>query len=359
VKYSIAANYPTQSRPLINRKVFDSHLLSRSGALERKARLLSAACYFGLAPLLWYSGVLRQQNRLLKHHLLYSLAFAFTTLCVLVVDLFSDVIQYWVTVYAWNPTMDEFRASPILIWILCDLMAFIFGLITLLWGSTWLAGVICAWRGRTTRIPILAWAASNSIALHLGVYWSLLVEISLALAIGVGVHSMHLAHSLADKGDVYILYTQGGYIPIDGLYQTYTPPRWAVTMAFYPLVRAGMEKYGAQGVAVLPLSEASFNEAIHNGRFIFVASHGGDSSGSFTISYQPYRAYLPADVVQSQAGEQLQYVYFAGCWTGDRAAEWRQVLGLEDGKMFNRLSFVNEHMMWAWLKSPAVIAALE
>jgi hypothetical protein len=177
--------------------------------------------------------------------------------------------------------------------------------------------------------------------------------------VGLGVRSVQIANSLPEKGDVYILYTQGGYIPINGLYETYTPPRWAVTMAFYPLVQAGMKEYGDQGVSVLPLSEDSFNKAIQNGRFIFVASHGGVSSGAFTISALPYKEYKPSDVAQNLVGEQLQYVYFAGCWTGNLESEWRRVLGLDDATMFNRLSFVDEHMLWVWFKSPGVIRGLD
>src|SRR6185295_794600 len=145
-----------------------------------------------------------------------------------------------------------------------------------------------------------------------------------------------IANATAETADVYVLYTVGGYIPVQGFLETFTPPRWAVTAAFYPLVQAGMKKYGDDSVRILPLSEESFNEAIHNGRFIFVASHGGISPGGFTISNQPYKQYMPADIQPGQAGEQLQYAYFAGCWTGDLETEWRQVLGLEDAKLFHR-----------------------
>jgi hypothetical protein len=32
---------------------------------------------------------------------------------------------------------------------------------------------------------------------------------------------------------------------------------------------------------------------------------------------------------------------------------------LDDAKMFARLSYVNEHLLWVWLQSPAAIAALD
>jgi len=358
MKYSTTAKVSAQMTSALRGRVYVANPLSRIGVLERKNRMLSVACYFGLTPFLWFSGVIRQQNRLLNHHLLYSLAFSFTTLCFLVFDLATDWIQYWVTITLWNPTLAEYRASVIPMGIICELMTFGLVLIISIWGFAWLVGVIGAWRGRTPHIPIISSVASSYQAVRLGMYWSLFVEFVLVLLIGLGVRSVQVANSLPEKGDVYILYTQGGYIPIGGLYKTYTPPRWAVTMAFHPLIQAGLEKYGSQGVTILPLSEVTFNEAIQNGRFIFVASHGGYSSGAFTISNQPYKEYLPTDVVSGQVGQQLQYVYFAGCWTGDLESEWRQVLDLDDGEMFNRLSFVDEHMLWVWFESPGVIAGL-
>ena len=359
MKYSTVVNSSPQASSIANGVNFATHPLSRLKGLERKNRILSVACYFGLAPFLWFSGVIRQQNRLLNHHLLSSLAFSFTILFALAFDVVTGLIQYWATLALWHPTLAEYRASVIPMWIICDLMNFGLVLIVSIFGFAWLAAIVGAWHGRTPHIPIISSVASNYQAVKLGMYWSLCIEFVLVLLIGIGVRSMQIAKSLPEKGDVYILYTQGGYIPINGLFETYTPPRWAVTMAFYPLVQAGMEKFGDQAVAVLPLSEDSFNQAIHNGRFIFVASHGGISSGAFTISDVPYKEYKPSDVAQSLVGQQLQYVYFAGCWTGDLESEWRQVLGLDDAMMFNRLSYVDEHMLWVWFKSPEVIGGLK
>jgi hypothetical protein len=58
-------------------------------------------------------------------------------------------------------------------------------------------------------------------------------------------------------------------------------------------------------------------------------------------------------------GEQLEFAYFAGCWTGTLESDWRQVLGLDDAIMFDRLSYVDEHMLWVWFKSPSVIRSLD
>jgi hypothetical protein len=327
--------------------------------LERKSRILSVACYFGLAPFLWFSGVTRQQNRLLNHHLLYSLVFSFTVFCSLVFYCVATGIQYWIIVHLWNPTMAEYESQTLLSEAFNLVCVFASLLIVFLWGFAWVRSVQGAWRGQTPHISIIAWVASKIQAVRFAVYWSLLIESAFLFLISIGINSVRITQAMPEKADVYILYTVGGYIPAPGLYETFTPPRWSVTMAFYPLIQAGIEKFGDQGVSVLPLSEDSFNEAIHNGRFIFVASHGGISSGAFTISSLPYKEYKPSDVAQSLVGEQLQYAYFAGCWTGDLESEWRQVLGLDESMMFDRLSFVTEHMLWVWFKSPGVISGLK
>jgi len=356
MKYFTAPIVSTRGASARAAQAFMADPLFRAGVLEKKNRLLSVVCYFGMAPLLWASGMVRQRNRLVNHHLFYSLAFSFTLMCALVFDLVTDWIQYWLTVSVWNPTMAEFRAVPM--WILCRLMVYGLILSVSLFGLAWFISLSGAWRGKTPKVPLISSIASRYQAVRFGMYFALLVQFVVLLLVGLGIRTARISKSLSEKGVVYILYTQGGYIPLDGPLAAYTPPRWAVTMAFYPLVRAGMERFGDGSVSVLPLSEDTFNAAVQNGRFIFVASHGGASPGAFTVSNEPSQEYFPADVVPEHVGEGLQYVYFAGCWTGDLEGEWRQVLGLEDATMFPRLSFVEEHMLWVWFRSPAVIAGL-
>jgi uncharacterized membrane protein len=359
MKYSTSVHFPVISA---GHRAAHSRQRSHISTVERKNRILSVACYFGLAPLLWFSGVIRQHNRLLNHHMQYSLAFSVTLLCALILDWITTQIQAWIILDLWNPTMVEYRAFSIDVFpmqLLCSVLIYSMVAACSVWTFAWLVAVIGAWRGRLPQIPLISWIASKYQALKLAVYWSLLIEGLLAWVVCIGMYSTKLANAPVETAEVYILYTQGGYIPMPGLYETFTPPRWAVNMAFHPLVWAGRERYGEDSVRVLPLSEDSFNEAIQNGRFIFVASHGGYDPGAFTVSNEPHKQYSPMDISPGQVGQQLQYVYFAGCWTGDLEAEWRQVLGLDDAMMFARLSYVTEHMRWVWFNSPAVIARLD
>lgn len=339
-----------------NGRLYYTHPASRMG-LDVRTRVLSAACYLGLAPWLWFAGTARQRN-ILSHHTLHGLAFSFSLLCAAVFGAVTDAIQYWLIVYVWRPTLAEFDAAILPFGYSILAINFLAVICVVLWCLAWLVSVNGARRGRTPQIPVISWLAAQYDAVNIAAYWSLLLEALILVLIGVGVRSVQITNTMTEKADVYILYTVGGYVELPGLYETITPPRWAVTFAFYPLVQAGIEKYGEGGVTALPLSEDSFNQAIRNGKFIFVASHGGMSSGAFTISNEPYKEYKPSDVNAGNVGGQLQYIYFAGCFTGDLEAEWKQALGVDDAKIFNRLSFVDEHMLWAWFKSPGVIAGL-
>ena len=326
--------------------------------LEKNTRLLSVACYLGLAPILWFFGPAYRKNDLLTHHLRYSLAFNFVVLCVLVIQTAVEailILAIFTAMQSWIPASDAniwiFRMSMILI-----VPAVLFETV---WNIAWTISLIGALVGRAWRMPLIAQIASSNAALQITVYSSILAYVFFLWLIGIGVDSVRLSKTQPEKADVYVLYTVGGYIPAEGLYETYTPPGWAVTMAFYPLVQAAIEEYGDEGVAVLPLSEATFNEAIQNGRFIFLASHGAVSPGALAISVAPYREYGPSNVPQNLVGQELQFVYFAGCEAGHLESEWRRVLGLDDAIMFDRISYVAEHLLWVWTKSPTVIAGLD
>lgn len=93
--------------------------------------------------------------------------------------------------------------------------------------------------------------------------------------------------------------------------------------------------------------------------FLFVASHGGATPGSLTFSFQPYVEYRPENVPAGLAGNQLQFIYFAGCDAGRRESAWKRALGYDHAIMFDRISLVGEHLVWVWTKSPAVIYSLQ
>lgn len=334
--------------------------LAKIEGVAKKTQLLSVAAYFGLAPFLWFSGVARQQNHVLKHHTRHSLGFAFLLLIAVVLYEIVFFSGYVFIVHVWKPSLEEFYAASPRV----DMSNMVGDITALLAGVYcavgWMISLAGASRGRTPKIPLLSSLFTRTPVTQVGLYWSLFLELLILVFVGMGIRSAKIA-SLPPPKDakVYVLYTKGGYLPVPGLFETFTPPRWFMTLGFYPLVQAGMQKYGEEGVAVLPLTPESFGEAIQHGKFIFVASHGGSVPGSFSLSISPHIQYLPKDIELSRVGEDLQFVYFAGCFTGKLETEWKETLGIDQAVLFDRLSSVDEHMMWVWFKSASVIADLK
>ena len=328
--------------------------------LDKKSRVLSFLSYFGLAPFLWFSGVSQQKTNALKHHVEYGLGFALLPLFAITLYEIEYLFVQFINIYAWRPSSIQYadlmqKISP----LLTAIDSVVILLITY-FGILWFISLIDAWRGQTTRNIVLSKLISNPFAQVVAAYWFLLIDILVIAVIFMSIRSAQLANrSSSEDAKVYVLYTIGGYIPVESLFETYTPPQWIVTLGFYPLVTAGIDKYGENGVAVLPLTEENFDQAIGKGKFIFIASHGGSEPGSFSLSILPHIQYLPSDILSSHVGNDLQFAYFAGCYTGDLETEWKQVLDVENVIMFDRLSYVDEHMLWVWFKSPAVIKKLQ
>ncbi|MEW6405958.1 MAG: hypothetical protein AB1649_29580 [Chloroflexota bacterium] len=327
--------------------------------LERKARILSLLSYFGLAPFLWLFSSFDHKSPLFKHHLFHSLALSLAALSLNFLDLLPIITLVLIFGFDFQADFDTWTGGygalqQVQRWV--DLGV---SIIALALNVAWIASLVGALLGKTWRIPIISKMASTNWMVSFAVVVSLLVDLASLAFIGIVADSVRIAKQPPARADVYVLYTMGGYIPVPGLWESYTPPGWAVTTAFYPLVRAGMARFGDDRVVVLPLTETTFNQAIQNGRFIFVASHGGSTPGTFATSFQPAREYGPWNVSTVYVGSQLQFVYFAGCEAGRAEAEWRRVLDVEDAIMFDRISYVTEHMLWIWFKSPGVIASLK
>lgn len=328
--------------------------------MDKKSRALSVAAYLGLAPLLWFSGISRQRDSALKQHVEHSLGFALLTLLAAILYEMEYIPAQIVNVYLWKPSLEEYAALMQRIFPALMIVDLALVLAAAYVGVSWFACLIAAWRGSAPRIPLLSRLVARPAAQALAVCWYLAIDIFAVAVFFMGVRSVQLAaRPPSDDAKVYVLYTIGGYIPVPGLFETYTPPRWVATLGFYPLVAAGIDQYGEDGVAVLPLTEENFDHAIGNGKFIFVASHGGREPGSFALSILPEIEYLPSDIQPSRVGDDLQFVYFSGCYTGNLEAGWKEILRVDDAILFDRLSAVDEHMLWAWFVSPRVIRNLQ
>jgi len=316
---------------------------------ERKPRLLSAACYFGLSPILCASGVNNHKNCYLSYHVQYSLMLSLLLFWFVATFALTGILIYL------TGSLDE--RSP-LVW-LARIIDYINTAIFLICLVAWGVGIFSAWAGRIPYLPILSKIAAHKGWMKFSLYWTVFVQACFTLLIFIALHGAFLARPSSTPAQTYILYTQGGYIPLPQWYESYTPPRWTMSLFFYPIVLASNQHWGSGSVAIQPLSDTFFREAIHNGRFVFVASHGGMEPGSFTSSYVPYKSFLPSDVMPGDTGSQLRYVYFAACDAGSLKADWEKVLSPAQVQTFDRISYVHEHFLWVWTKGAKIVHEIE
>jgi uncharacterized membrane protein len=338
---------PSSTRPEIEVSSYQKF------CVRRKIRFLSVACYFGFAPFLWMAGIEEQNNKYLKYHFHHSLVLSLLILFILIATAIVDALGY-IYVVLWNPSLNDYYAMG---WLV-HLFEYTGNTVALAWVIAWLFTVISAWRGQLPQIPILSNIAQRKNWMRFSLGWTIFVRIALILLILMAAHGALLTMDPNKSPHVYILYTVSGYIPTEPLWATYTPPHWAFSLFFYPIITAATIHWGHGTVAIEPLSDVTFKEAIKNGHFVFVASHGGKEDGSFAYSFVPYRGFLPSDLQPGDAGTQLRYVYFAACYAGDRESEWRQVLAPADVQIYARITSVEEHFLWVWLKGAKVILNL-
>lgn len=320
-----------------------------------KQRALGISCYFGYAPFLWLRGIEHQQNTHLYKHYRYSLTVSLLFFLILVATAITDALGYFYATRILNPAPDQFDSLAIFVAI----FDWIGNIIFLTWILTWFIGLVSALRGRTPHLPFFSSLTQNPFWLKLSLTWSFAFRAGLILLVFIAVHGSLLTAHPNPTPQAYILYTTGGYIPTEQLWASYTPPRWTFSLFFYPIVAAATNHFGKGSVVIAPLNETSFKEAIHNGKFLFVASHGGRDAGSFSYAFDPYGGMLPSNLQPGDAGSQLRYVYFAACYAGYLESEWRQALAPAEVQTYARISYVEEHFIWVWLKGAKVIQDMQ
>jgi hypothetical protein len=322
---------------------------------DRKTRLLSVACYFGFVTILWVAGGDRQKNRFVQHHFQHSLMLSLMLFLFIVTYALTGILIYVNNVYFWKPSQEEVRALG---WLI-QLSDYTNTAIALLGVAALGISAVSAWRGSTVRFPLLSKVAQHKGWMKFSLYWTIFLQLGFILVLLLAAHGSFLARNSSSPAHVYILYTQGGYIPLPQWYESYTPPRWTFSLFFYPIVLSANLRWGSGSVDIQPLSDISFREAIHNGRFVFVASHGGMEPGSFTSSYIPYKNFLPSEVMPGDTGSQLRYVYFAACDAGFLEEDWEKALSPAQVRTFDRISYVPEHFLWVWTEGAKVVRDIE
>jgi hypothetical protein len=82
--------------------------------------------------------------------------------------------------------------------------------------------------------------------------------------------------------------------------------------------------------------------------------------GIIPLSSYPVDFFWPSDVTQGGGvGSDLQSVYIAGCYIGAMRDDWEKVLAPAKVIMYNRLSYVSEHVFWLLFNGPRAVMELK
>jgi hypothetical protein len=88
--------------------------------------------------------------------------------------------------------------------------------------------------------------------------------------------------------------------------------------------------------------------------------NGGRKEGAIFLSDNPNDDYSPEDVKQGGGvGPNLQFVYITGCNAGSLENQWTQSLAPAKVLLFNRISWIPEHMYWLWFEGPKAVSELK
>ncbi len=314
-----------------------------------KTRLLSIACYFGLAPQLWLLVPREKKDSLLDHHIRQALGLSLLGVFCFLLFLSMQILEY---VAGLNfPDIDEnlYRGVAAL-----SLLPF------LVWGIWLVVGIWRAAGGSNLSLPLVTRLGTGKATKLLSIIWSFIFQLLCILLIILAFRMGYVTRPQAGPASVYMLYPQERFEPLPYTsLGTFMVPRWVFTLGFYPISEVATARWGDGSVAVKPLTRENLNEAFRYGRLVMVASHGGMNLGTIPLSNNPEDYFSPADVAPGRVGSNLQLVYLAGCYIGTLENDWKQALSPARVVTFNRISWESEHVFWLWFIGPRFTLELQ
>ncbi len=313
-----------------------------------KTRILSIACYFGLAPQLWLVAAKGKKDHLLHHHIQQAFALSLLALFCFLLFLIVQVLEYIVGLNFPNGDGNIYRDADMLSLLPC-----------LAWWVLLVAGIRRAAGGSNSPLPLVTRLVASKTARLGSIVWGFIFQLVCIMVVILPFRMGYITRPQDGPASVYMLYPQERFEPLPYTsLGTFTVPRWIFTLGFYPISEVATARWGDGSVAVKPLTRENLNEAFRYGRLVMVASHGGYNLGTIPLSGNPEDYFSPADVTPGGVGSNLQVVYLAGCYIGALENDWKNTLSPARVITFNRISWESEHVFWLWFIGPRFVLEL-
>lgn len=300
-------------------------------------RLLAVLLYFGLAPCMWRA-CLRDDRRFLRVHFVQSLIVALFFVFLLIGYL---GLLVWVFDLIHNDP-DRFErirtTTSYRFWV-----DWVPSILTFLWLALWGSGITLAVLGSSFQFPGFGWLSRRKWAMYGAFATGSPFYLGLLVLVVLTLHASSLTDGRVRPASAYMLYDDLGYVP-----------KWVFDVGFYRVSKAAKRKWGRGEVVVAPISREAIDTALQNGRFVFLATHGGGGridTGKLVFG--------PEDINREHVGDRLQFVYIAACDAGSEARKWRRALAPTEVFTYDRDSYVEEHVRWLWTKGPKKIRELK
>ncbi len=306
-----------------------------------KTRLLSVACYLGLAPQLYLFTSNEKRGPLLGYHIQQALALSWLGLLCCLFVLLVHVLEY---VVGMKFPGDENIYQGIAVLSLLPCLAWC----VLLGAGIWRAGA-----GSDAPLPLVSRLTARTGVKPGWVVWGLIFQGVCILLMILPFRMNYITRPQEGPASVYMLYPQERLQPLPYTsLGTFTVPRWIFTLGFYPISEVATARWGDGSVSVEPLTRENLNEAFRYGRLVMVASHGGSTLGTIPLPGDPKGYFSPEDILPGGVGPDLQVVYLAGCYIGALEKDWENTLSPARVITFDRISWESEHVFWLWFIGP-------
>lgn len=301
--------------------------------------IVGILCYLGFAPeisILKKKGLKVDDSPHITNGLLLNLIF------VMAIVFFVGVqIAVWLILMRINDFQDGFVVD----FIDCVSIA-----PACLWIVLFSIGFLSALFGVSFSFPFSKRFLDNRVFSKFAVGFLVFAQVLAIIAAGIAFRSVKITKAASRQAAVYLLYENALYVGHD----TYAVPEWIFSLGFYPIAEIANYRWGTGSASVQPLSYENLKNALKYGRLVVVASHG--ISGWISNGDKGYLG--PADVIPLEKNKDLQFVYLAGCYSGDLRDAWEFALSPAEVKTFDRLSWIPEHVLWLWFSGPKIVAGL-